>query len=412
MREIKQLTKNQVHDVLVIASKAYPMLEMTSEKKIADFEKRILEGFDSSNREWYGLFEDGKLLGSMVLYDFKINYFGADIKGCGIGFVAVDFLHKKQKICKEMLQYYLQLSKKRKYPLAMLYSFRPDFYKKMGFGYGTFCHNYVTHPQRLPRAEKHYQFRYLGLDDKNKVNEFYGSLYKKHHGMVEKSKTEIEAYLKTPGYHIAGYEENDKLLALLTFTLHDVKGTNETSRMKLEMLYTNSTGLKASLNFLHSQSDQVTEIAFSTPFKNFFFNMTDIRHMDKRVLREPGFHHTHDTGMGIMYRSLDPVKLIMNRPVELDNMKIRFILTDSFMTDSKQDFIINWKQNKAIRSKGKRYDLEIKMDVSDFTSWIMNAIDLSTLFDYGLVELSDDSMLNKINRAFYYQQQPICLQRF
>jgi predicted acetyltransferase len=412
MRQIKRLTKSQLREVLILASRAYPMADLSSEQKIEAFEKRILPDFDLNSREWFGLFEDDKILGSMVLYDFTINYFGSEIKGRGIGFVAVDFLHKKQKICKELLHYYLTYSLQKRYPLALLYSFRPDFYKRMGFGYGTSCFNYVTNPNRLPKGEKHYQMEYLNLSHKEEVIAFHEELYRNNHGMIPKNPKEIEMLLETQGLTVAGYREQGRLLALLSFRLKADESTNETTKMRVELLFINSTGLKAALNFLNSQSDQVTEIAFSTPFRNFYYNLADIKALDGRILRDPGFHHTYDAGMGIMYRSLDPVALLLKRPCTLDKMKIRFLITDSFVDESLKDFIVEWKEGKATKSKAKKYDLELRFNVSDFSSWIMNAIDLTTLHQYGLVEISDEAYLSVLNQAFYYQQQPICLQRF
>ncbi|MBN2828960.1 MAG: GNAT family N-acetyltransferase [Candidatus Cloacimonetes bacterium] len=412
MPEIRELTKKQIRNVLILSSKAYPMMELFSDKKIEELEQRILRDFDLETRKWYGLFEDKTLLGSMLIYEFTVNYYGKEIKASGVGFVAVDFLHKKQKISKQLLHFYLTYSMSKKYPLAMLHAFRPDFYKKMGFGYGTSCFSYVTHPIRLPKADKHYQMEYLNFSDKEEVVYFFDEIYRNNHGMIPRNPKDIEMLLEAPGLTTVGYRENGRLLALLYFGLRADESTNETTKMKLEILFVNSTGLKASLNFLNSQSDQVSEIAFSTPFKNFYYNLADIRALDGRILREPGFHHTYDAGMGIMYRSLDPIKLLLKRPCTLDKLKIRFLITDSFVEETAKDFIIEWKEGKASKSKGKKYDLEMRLDISDFSSWIMNSIDLTTLHQYGLVEISDEAYLSVLNQAFYYQQGPICLQRF
>jgi predicted acetyltransferase len=108
MREVRKLDKGQLRDALKIIAKAYPSVGLSSEQKLEEFETRILEDFNRELRFWYGLFEDGQLLGIMVLYDFVMNYYGHELKTRGIGFVAVDFLHKKQKVCKEMLRWYLE----------------------------------------------------------------------------------------------------------------------------------------------------------------------------------------------------------------------------------------------------------------------------------------------------------------
>ncbi|MDP8232608.1 MAG: GNAT family N-acetyltransferase [Candidatus Zophobacter franzmannii] len=413
MMEIKKLTKNQIGRMLGLASKAYPMVDLRTPEQFKAFEARILPDFKGTTfREWYGLFEGFQLLGSMAIYDFTVNYYGKKLKGSGIGFVAVDLLHKKQKICKEMLQWYLMHSIEKKYPLAMLYSFRPDFYKKMGFGYGTSCFSYVTDPTRFSKSDQQYQMEYLTMGDKDEVIGFYKVLYQNNHGMIPKRIDEIESMFDAPGLTVVGYREKGRLHALLYFGMKADNSTNETTHMRIEILFTNSTGLKAALSFLNSQSDQVSKIEFTTPFKHFYYNLKDIRALDGKLLCEPAFHHTFDHGMGIMYRSLNPIKLLLMKPCTLDKLRIRFLITDTFVDATESDFIITWKDGKAIRSKGKSYDLEMKMDVSDFSSWVMNAIDLATLHQYGLVELSDDSYLQTLNQAFYYHQEPICLQRF
>lgn len=412
MREVRKLERDQLRAALDLAAKAYPMLEVNSEQKLDGLEARIGADFNGETRQWYGLFEDDKLLGNMVLYDFTVDYYGQEIKARGIGFVAVEFLHKKQKVCREMLQWYLRDSLKLNYPLAMLYAFRPDFYQKMGFGFGTGCYNYVTKPECFPRTEVNHPMIYLGTADKDEVIAFYRELYQAQHGMIPKKPREIEQYLEAQGVYRVGYREGGKLHALLTFRLVSNESPDQSTHMKLDLLFSDSLGLRAALNFLHSQSDQVSEISISTPFREFFYNLTDIRHQDHRILKEPGYHHTYDAGMGIMYRSLDPVALLLKKPCTLDKQKVRFVLRDSFMEECAHDFVIEWKEGKALKSRSKKADLTLSFGVSDFSSWVMNAIDLETLYLYGLVEISDETVLRMIDRAFYYPQKPMCLERF
>ncbi len=412
MRKIRKLTKNQLVQALRIASKAYPMLQISTEQQIEELEAKLLKDFNQKGREWYGLFEDESLLGSMLLFDFTMNYFGKDIKARGIGFVAVEFLHKKQKVCKEMLHWYLVQSQKKQYPMAMLYAFRPDFYKKMGFGFGTKCDKYITSPDRLPRIKDEYSMQYLGEADKDAVILFYDTLYHNHHGMIRKREQDIEAMLKAQGVYHVGYKEEDKLLVLLSFRLVANDDTNQATHMKLELLFTCSTGLKAALNFLNSQADQVGRIEFSTLYPDLFYSFNDIRNLDHKQLREPAFHHVYDTGMGTMYRSLDHMALLLQRPCSLDKMRIKFSLEDDFLKGKPTEFIIEWKAGIATISKGSKHDLHLCLGVAEYSSWLMNVIDLSTLHNYGLLECSHDNRLIELDRAFYYHQKPLCLERF
>jgi len=412
MRQIRKLKASQIKDAMLLGKKAYPMMQINTEAQLMERVEYIKKDFDEASRTWYGLFEDKELLGMMVLYDFQMNYYGQEIPVRGIGFVAVDLLHKKQHICKEMLHWFLADSRKKKYPLAALYAFRPDFYKKMGFGFGSVCDKYVTSPERLPRFEGQYKLEYLNLGDIVQVEAFYNRLYAQNHGMLYREDRSYAELLTATDIYVLGYRSDNELHALLIFRLVVNERTNERTHMDLELLFNCPEGLKAALNFLNSQSDQITCINFSTLYPQLFYRFTDIRNLDEKSLREPAFHHTTDCGMGTMYRSLDAASLLQKRPCTLDKYSIRFVIRDGFLTGKTESICLKWTKGQARLCDADKPVVEISMDTPEFSSWIMNAIDLSTLYQYGLLEISDSSQLELLDRAFYYRQKPLCLERF
>jgi len=90
---------------------------------------------------YYGLWEENKLVGGMRLHDFEMNLFSKMIPVGGIGLVAVDLLRKKEKMAKELIDHFFKVFLEKQVHFVALYPFRPDFYKKMGFGYGPKVHN-------------------------------------------------------------------------------------------------------------------------------------------------------------------------------------------------------------------------------------------------------------------------------
>lgn len=412
MREIKKLTLEQLRPALLIGAKAYPMMPINTDEQLNERVEYFSKDFGKHGREWYGLFENGIMLGIMVLFDFKLHYYTRSIKARGIGFVAVDFLHKKQKVCKEMLSWFLQDSVTQKYPLAMLHAFRPDFYKRMGFGYGTMCDKYVSSPERFPHYETTLSPYYLDYRNRKEVMDFYNELYYTYHGMVRKNQASVDTLLNLPGLESVGFYDYGKLCALLHFRLIANEATEQATHMDMELLFTSPEGLKAALSFLNSQSDQVSRINFSTFDPQLFYSFSDIRHLDGKSLREPAFHHTTDNGMGIMYRSLDHVYLITHKPCTLDKFSIRFVLQDDFCPNGMKEFCIRWNKGKARLSKSSIYDVELKLRVADFASWVMNCIDLDTLYLYGLLDTNDKYVLSTLDAAFYFPGKPRCLERF
>ena len=414
MRKIRRLKQEELHDALLLSAKAYPILELERKTNLEAMVARLNKDYKDSPREWYGLFEDDVLLGSMILYDYTLRFYGKDIKARGIGFVAVDFLHKKQGICRQMLDWALKDSTARSYQLFLLYSFRPDFYHCMGLGYIGFCHNYQCAPQSFPKQDKAYQMRYLedSEEDLDAVVHFYEELYRANHGMIRKRRQDLQAMLRAESiYKVANFQEGE-IHSLLIFKLRSGIDINDTTEMTLELLFSSQEGLRAALSFLNGQSDQVSTIKISTPYSELFYALTDIRHQDHKILHEPGFHHVYDTGMGLMGRALAPAKLICSHPAHLEDIRIRFVLKDPFAKDSDSDFIIEWKDGRSRPGRGKKHDLMMTMDLADFSSWIMNAVDLESLYRMDRLSMSKPEMLRTLSHAFCYGPRPICLEKF
>jgi len=64
----------------------------------------------------------------MILYDFSMNVHNHLMLAGGIGLVVVSLLHKKEKVAREMLRFFLHYYRDRQVSLVTLYPFRPDFY--------------------------------------------------------------------------------------------------------------------------------------------------------------------------------------------------------------------------------------------------------------------------------------------
>ncbi|WP_230875074.1 GNAT family N-acetyltransferase [Lysinibacillus cavernae] len=72
---------------------------------------------------YYGLWEDDKLIGGMRLHDFQMNLFSKMLPIGGVGLVAVDLLHKKEKVAKELIQHFLNSFIEKNVHFVALYPF-------------------------------------------------------------------------------------------------------------------------------------------------------------------------------------------------------------------------------------------------------------------------------------------------
>lgn len=105
MRVVERLVKEQ--DFLTFASivvGAYPG-RMNGAQTTKEQLKNLF--MDNQNHDeslnYFGLWDDDKLIGGMRLHDFQMNLFSKMIPIGGVGLVAVDLLHKKEKVAKELI---------------------------------------------------------------------------------------------------------------------------------------------------------------------------------------------------------------------------------------------------------------------------------------------------------------------
>ncbi len=142
--------------------------------------------------------------------------------GGGVGLVAVDLLHKKEKVCKELITYFLKHYRKKGISIALLYPFRPDFYKKMGFGYGTKVNQYRIKPESLPKGDSKKNTRFLDEDDREALLECYNRLMDRTSGMIEKSDFALQRIFDQKN-RIVAYEKDGKVRGYIIFTFQPTK---------------------------------------------------------------------------------------------------------------------------------------------------------------------------------------------
>ena len=153
-----------------IASNAYPGMGIVTAEDRENARQRMAEVHDDPARRIFGHYRDGKVLGVMILYDFQMNLLAEMVPAGGVGQVAVDLLHKKEHVAKEMMSYSIGYFRQRDVPMIVLYPFRHDFYMNMGFGHGPKVHHYRLNPAALPRGESKEHVRFLDAADREAVS--------------------------------------------------------------------------------------------------------------------------------------------------------------------------------------------------------------------------------------------------
>lgn len=417
MSTIQKLKQEEIKDYIDIVVNAYPgIMEQTDAFKENMEQVTIGIQENNPNVDFYGIFRDSKLVGGMRFHYLTMNLFNKMIQIGGVGQVAVDLLHKKEKVAKDMIEFFLQFYKNKKIPIVALYPFRPDFYKKLGFGYGTKKYEYSIEPLSFPngRAKQHLQF--IKEEEKQLLLDCINRYASKTHGMMEKTEREVNMWFSQPGNKVVGYKSDKGLEGYMVFTYKKASDKNFVFNDLVikEFVYENREAFLELSTFVHTQADQFNRVHFTTQEEDFYFALADPRNETNHLIPVV-FHESHKTGVGLMYRVVD-VPEMFNQLSEHRfgslNCKVKFTIDDNLIVGNNKSFVVHFIEGKAELQESDDFEVEIQMDISDFSSLLMNSVNLKSLYHYSLIKVSDERYVDMLTNAFSSSQKPVCMSTF
>lgn len=399
--EIRKITEKDVWDYYRIQTNAYPLQVTDNFQDYKEWIMRVQK--ENPKVDNYGVFQNNVMVGGMRLHDFRMNFCYKEIEAGGIGAVAVDLLHKKEHVCKEIMHYFHRQHKDKK--ILILYPFRPDFYYKMGFGYGPPLYFYQTKPASFPNKHKKSHLVYLGIDDQEALLEFFNRYATQTHGVVKKNEFEFEHSLRNHSTKVIAYRKDNKIQGYMIFRFQKTNSENFlTSDICIyEVVYENEEVLDEFMTFLHTQKDQVRHITFPTFDEQFYHNLDDVR-SSRSCLLPPAYHDSAVLGVGLMYKVLDAKALIeelVADHLDAKGLKLKFEVYDSF-TQQYQNFVIGAKSNKTDRQT----QIEVKMESSAFSSLMVGAFSFRKAVCFGKATISDEDHIDMVDELFSILPKP------
>ncbi len=413
MTLVEPLAQKHIEEFMGIATAAFPGMGINKPEDRQRFLERLLAIEDDPLRSIYGYFRKNRLLGGMILYDFSMNVHNHLMLAGGVGLVVVSLLHKKEKVASEMLRFFLHYYRERQVSLVTLYPFRPDFYKRMGFGYGTKINQYRIDPASLARSGTKANLRYLTLGDSAEVLGCYNRYACNTHGMILGTPRVIESYFSAEDRYVVGYVEGKQVRGYIYFKF-DTKADFLLNEMIIEeFIYETNGAMNQLLSFLYTQLDQISRIVLNSHDNSIHYLLGDPRNGTLHII-PPVYHETNTQGIGLMYRLINIIKYfeaLENHDFGGQSCRMMIKLHDTFFPENAGRTIIHFDEGRA-RLNGDSYEVIIEMDVSDFSSLVMGVVSFEKLFQFDLAQISDQSYLDVVSRIFRSDAQPVCLTRF
>lgn len=418
MSGVRKLNAEELKKFVDIVTNAYPgaMKNRTNEFKETLLSRMIERQTEDSSIDFYGVFRENQLLGGMRIHYYQMNLFSKMIPIGGVGQVAVDLLHKKEKVAKELIEAFLNMFLEKGVNIVALYPFRPDFYKKMGFGYGPKIHQYQFTPNSFPNSETKLGVKYLTMADKEEVKQCYTRNVKKTHGMFLKTEVELTAMFNNPDNILVGFEEDHQLKGYILFSFEKRSQTNFVHNDLLikEFIYESPEAFMQLSNFLHTQADQVNRVIWNTQEENAHFLTDDPRNGSNNLIPSV-YHESNTSGVGLMYRIIN-VKGILEEMKEHNfnqvDTKLKLNLKDTLLPQNNQELILHVKDGWVELVENGDYEVELSLDVSDFSSLLMGVVTFKELYFFGKARLSNNNEWLKMNQLFTVMEKPRCITAF
>jgi predicted acetyltransferase len=181
-----------------------------------------------------------------------------------------------------------------------------------------------------------------------------------------------------------------------------------------EFIYESTEIMLDLMTFLNSQSDQVRDIVYNTQDDNLHYLLKDVRNGAPDII-PPVSHQSNVQAVGLMYRIID-VKgffdILSGHNFGRQSVTLKLNIKDDFFAENSGSVTVKLEKGFAVVSDGLSHDAEISMDISDFSSMVMGAVNFKTLYKYGLACISDETFIDTVNHAFALDQKPICTARF
>lgn len=414
--KFNKLQKKDFKQFVDIVVNAYPGAFSSTKENKNNMEQNYIKIQEDANTNYYGAYRNDVLVGGMRFHDFQMNLLSKKMWVGGIGLVAVDLLRKKEKICRDIMCYSIEHFRKKGYDMAMLYPFKPEFYKKMGFGYGTKINQYRVKPQDIHRGKSKKHIRFATQEDKEKLIQCYNRSIYNINGMVFKDDSSLNKVFADENKRIIAYYKDDLIKGYIIFKFEKVYSDNflVNDIHVDELIYENRDALKELLTFLNSQSDQIREIIINTQDEFFHHLLSNVRSKSSNLIPHV-FHESNVQGVGIMYRIIN----LKNVFKDLDNhnfgnetCRLKLTIHDNLVKENNGSTFICFNKGSAKLSAQEEYDVEISMDISDFSSMFMGVVSFKSLYMYGLADISDENCIGMIDRIFAVDRKPMCIAKF
>jgi predicted acetyltransferase len=417
MDEIRLMPDSDLPEFVRIAADAYPGIGLATEDDRKKLVERLIKLNEDPRVNTHGYYRDDRLIAAIRLYDYTMTVRGIQMLAGGAGFLEVDLPFKKEGVARRIMEYYFAHYLEKKAAMAVLWPFRPDFYRKMGVGLGSRVSTYSLKPGHFPKGPTKEHVDWLSDKDLPDIVACYNRYARQTNGMIEESVDSLKAiYFGKRARKVVGCRRNGSIEGFMVFSFEKAgaKSFIDNNLVIAYLIYETREALSELMTFLHSQDDQFHRVLITTNDDFFYFLPHDPRN-ESRIVRESVNHESHVNSVGAMFRAIDTPRLfelLADANFNGVDLTLRIDLRDSFLPSNDGRYVVAFKQGRPTLVESDKADVAISLDIAEFSSLIMGAVDFKSLYAYSLADISNPVHVADVDRIFAVDHTPLCLTPF
>jgi len=380
----KALNKDNVSDCLRGWVSAFPSWK--AEDALKQAKKNIHAMY------YFGAYEGNTLKGVIVGAETRFCYRGKVVKDMELEHIHVEPLYRKQGVSRFMIEEFEKFVYGLGYSVINLGPFNTEFYRNMGYGFG---------PKTLSFSSKPENFMYYD-DSCNKLKLYKSKEYKDelksfllyqrtdYHGSWSYNSisfNELFDELSHENYVAIMHIEDSKICGVLSY-----KADKEI--IVDNFFFDTPSALKALSSYLHTLKGNTKSITIK--------------------YAQPAILCSCNNPYDITLSEISMIKIINIRKFidelsDIDfanyNLNMKFILHNTLNQECNSVYISCCKGKLRI-SESNKFDVEIKMLLSDFSSLLFSQQSFKTYIQAGLAKISDKKYIDIVSYIFNYTDTP------
>ncbi|MBI5160766.1 MAG: GNAT family N-acetyltransferase [Micrococcales bacterium] len=299
----------------------------------------------------------GRLVAHGFLFDLQAWVGGRALGVGGIASIGVAPEARRTGVAHALLGHMLQKMHGHGLPLSMLYPFRHDFYRQLGWGLTSAMHRFRVQPASLPSFPERGRVRAAEPTDMGAVRRCYERWAGVRTGLLVRSDEVWQAILSPDLVRVAVVPSEGTPNALdgfLAYRLMPEVGTQVVELEVIELVAVTEAARFALIGFLSAQRDQITRVQITVPPDELLLPLLSDPRAPSGELVRGLLMPSADLLVGAMTRIVSLPAALASRGWAGRDGQIALCMDDTWLPGNAQPFTLRIASHAAEVTPGRR----------------------------------------------------------